>query len=134
MWSDFTGCIIRRATMSELENENVKISLFKQNVLMPSLIAEKIVDLRGIFDFQRIKTELTLIDPKTKDKFYSSIEGFVNIDHNIRYKQSGDNVVLLSNRKYLCLKILKVENIRPAETKGIVDSFISVEWVNYLIK
>ena len=130
MWSSFKGTIMYRGTMTQLENENVRLKLVSHSLIFSSTLSEKIVNLQGIFDFERIKTDFTLIDDDTKDKYSVAVEGFVNIDHKIKYKQIGDNVTLFSKRKYLCINIMRVENIRPAETRGIVDSFISVEYVS----
>ncbi len=65
---------------------------------------------------------------ENRDKFFVNVEGFVNIGARPRFNQVGENVVLTSNKKYLCVNVMRVENIRPAETRGIVDAFISVEW------
>lgn len=129
MWSNFEGFIVYRGTSSELENEDVIISLYDSSSLFKKKLSEKIVNLRGILEFERLKTEMTLLDEEDeKEKYYVSVEGFVNIPNRPRYRQSGENVVLFSSKKYLCINIMRVENIRPAETRGIVDSFISVEW------
>lgn len=128
MYSNFDGVIVFRGTNSDLENENLLITLYDTTGIFRKIISQKIVNLRGILDFERVKTELTLVDQETKDKYSVPVEGYVNIDSRPKYKQSGENVVLLSTKKYLCINIMRVENIRPAETRGIVDSFISVEW------
>lgn len=132
MWSDFKGFLTFRGTMNELENQNLRLTLSQKKGLFATTLSQKIVNLQGILDFERIKTDFPLVDPMTRDKYFSTVEGFINIDQKIKYRQSGDNVVLLSTRKYLCINIMRVENIRPAETRGIVDSFISVEWVNFI--
>lgn len=128
MWSNFVGLILYRGTVSMLENESLKLTLYNTSGIFDVIISEKIVQLTGVLDFERLKTEFTLVDNSTTDKYNVAIEGMVNIDNRPRYKQTGENVVLMSNRKYLCINIMRVENIRPAETRGIVDSFVSVEW------
>jgi len=78
---------------------------------------------------------MTMLDENDKTiKYYPNIEGGVIIEPAgglIRYKQLGDNVNFLSTKKYLCIKAMRVENIKPPEAMGLVDSFITVEWVNY---
>jgi len=126
VWSEFDGVILFRGSQIDLEQSEVTVLLYECGIIDKE-ICRKTVNLNGIFDFERIKTDFTLTNDRN-DKFTTQVEGFVTIDHKIWYKQTGDSVSLLSRRKYLCLNIMRVENIRPAETKGIVDSFISVEW------
>jgi len=89
----------------------------------------KEVSLRGVIDDQRIKTDIMLVDEDTNEKCFTNVQGFVNVDHKIKHKQFGESITLLSTRKYLCVNVMRCENIRPAENRGIVDSFITVEWV-----
>ncbi len=79
---------------------------------------------------------MTLVDETDNNKFYPNIEGGVIIEPAgalIKYKQIGDNVTLLTTKKYLCIKINRVENIKPPEAMGLVDSFITAEWVFFII-
>ena len=126
IWSKFNNKLLFRGTASELENENVKITLYETSGIFNRQIASKVVGLRGVVDFERLKTEMLVKDDG--ELYPITVEGLVSIDNKPKYKQIGQNVMLLSSRKYLVLKIMRVENIRPAETRGIVDSFISVEW------
>lgn len=91
------------------------------------------VNLKGILTLERIKAQMMLVNDKDNSKYYPPIEGGVIIEPAgsiIRYKQIGDNVTLLSTKKYLCIKIMRVENIKPPEAMGLVDSFMTAEWVN----
>lgn len=75
---------------------------------------------------------MTLVEDRDNTKFYPAIEGGVIIEPAgalIKYKQIGDNVTLLTTKKYLCIKIMRVENIKPPEAMGLVDSFLTTEWV-----
>ena len=90
--------------------------------------------MRGVIEDQRIKTDIMLVDEDTNEKYFTNVQGFVNVDQKIKHKQFGDCVTLLSTRKYLCVNVMRCENIRPAENRGIVDSFITVEWVKPLYK
>ncbi len=103
------------------------IKLYDTSGLFKSLLSKQVISLRGILETERIKTDLILLDEE-KQKYPVTVEGFVNIPNRPKYRQSGENVVLLSKCKYLCMRIMRVENIRPPEIRGIVDSFISVEW------
>jgi len=96
------------------------------------LNSTKVVNLKGILNLERIKTQMTIVDKKDNSKHYPDIEGGVIIEPPsamIKYKQIGDNVTLLASKKYLVIKIMKVENIKPPEAMGLVDSFITAEWV-----
>jgi hypothetical protein len=129
-WPSFNDTVIFRGTMTDLDNQSVRIRLYDNNTLFKTLLSEKFVQLKGILKSEKIKTDVLLVDKKTEEKYFSTIEGLVYIDHKMKYQQTGDTVVLYSKKRYLCLNIMRVENIRPAETRGIVDSFIQVEWVN----
>ncbi len=75
---------------------------------------------------------MTIVDNNDNSKHYPDIEGGVIIEPNgafIKYKQIGDNVTLLASKKYLVVKVMKVENIKPPEAMGLVDSFVTIEWV-----
>ena len=118
--------------MNQLENQSLRLKLWDNNPFIKDLMAEKVVGLKNILSSQRLKTDFLLVDKITKDKYYTVVEGSVNIDHKIKYKQSGESIVLNSKKRYLCINVMRVEGIRPAETRGIVDSFISIEWVSII--
>lgn len=128
IWKEFNNKLLFRGTVSELENEEVRITVYDVSGLFNHEISSKIVGLRGMVDSEKLKTEMIVRDKIGGDNFPITVEGMVTLDSKPRYKQIGQNVILLSSRKYLVIKIMRVENIRPAENKGIVDSFISVEW------
>lgn len=111
----------------------MRITLINQEPIFSKILSVKEVGLRGIIDDQRIKTDILLVDEDSKEKYYTNIQGFVNIDQKIKYKQFGESISLMSTRKYLCINVMRCENIRPAENRGIVDSFITVEWVYILL-
>ena len=128
IWKEFNHKLLFRGTVSELENEEVRITVYDASGLFNHVISSKVVGLRGMVDSEKLKTEMIVRDKVGGDNFPITVEGMVTLDSKPRYKQLGQNVILLSSRKYLVIKIMRVENIRPAENKGIVDSFISVEW------
>jgi len=128
IWTSFDDKIMFRGTTSELENNEVRITLLDTSSIINKTISSKIVGLRGVIDFEKLKTELMIHDKEYGENYPVIVQGFVTLDNKPRYKQTGQNVMLFSNKKYLVIKIMRVENIRPAETRGIVDSFISVEW------
>ena len=128
IWTKFNNNILFRGTGTELENENVKISVYDTTGILNKTIASKVITLKGLIDFEKLKTPMLVRDKEDGENYQITVEGLVSIDNKPRYKQLGTNVLLLSKRKYLVLKIMRVENIRPAEKRGIVDSFISVEW------
>jgi len=136
-WSDFNGCIIYRGCIDDLESQNLIINLYKHSFLFKSCISSKWANLKGILNLERIKTQMSIVEEKDNSKFYPAIEGGVIIEPAaalIKYKQIGDNVTLLTTKKYLCIKIMRVENIKPPEAMGLVDSFITSEWViNYFV-
>ena len=132
-FSNIKGEILYRGCVNDLENQSIRVTLINQEPFFSKILCTKEVVLRGIIEDQRIKTDVLLVDEETNEKYSTNIQGFVNIDHKIKHKQYGDNITLISTRKYLCVNIMRCENIRPAENRGIVDSFITVEWVDNII-
>lgn len=114
--------------MFEFEADNLLVTLYDSSKLFKSVLSYKVVSLKGITDSQTIITEMFLTNAKTNNKYFVKVSGSVNIQSVPRYRQYGENTVLKSTIKYLCIKIMRVENIRPAETRGIVDSLVSVSW------
>ena len=86
MWSNFNGYITYRGSASDLENECAQIRLYNTTGIFRSLMSEKIVTLKGLLEAERIKTDMTLLDPE-KNKYYVPIEGFVNIPNRPKYRQ-----------------------------------------------
>ena len=127
IWSEFTGAILFRGTCYDLENAEVILTLYDVTSIISRKINTKTVVLSGIFDFERIKSNFTLTNDNN-DKFTSKVEGFVMIDQKIKYKQTGLVVSLYSKKKYLCVSVMRADGIRPLESRGIVNSYISVEW------
>lgn len=133
-FSNFNDCILFRGTAMELESQNLYLKLYHHNVIYSNVLSTKIVNLQGILGVERIKSDFPMVDPVTKDKFNVKLEGSMNIEYDTKYIQSGDSTSLNSNKKYLCINVQKVENIKPAETRGIVDSFISVEYAGLSLR
>lgn len=127
-FSNFDGVILFRGTASAFETQTFIVKLISHGSILSNIISQKSVNLQGIFEFERIKSDFLMVDEITKEKYNIKFEGSMNIEHETKYKQVGENSTLYSYKKYLCMNIMRVENIRPAETRGIVDSFISVEY------
>ena len=127
-FSNFDGCMIYRGTASSFETQNFIVKLISHTTLFSKIISLKVVNLQGIFEFERVKSDFPMVDEITNEKYNVKFEGSMDIEEETKYKQSGENSTLYSTKKYLCINIMRVENIRPAETRGIVDSFISVEY------
>jgi hypothetical protein len=109
------------------------VKLYEDKLLLKVLTSSKVVNLKGILNLERVKTQMTIVDKSDNSKHYPNIEGGVIIEPAsalIKYKQIGDNVTLLASKKYLVIKVMKVENIKPPEAMGLVDSFVTAEWVN----
>lgn len=126
----FRGCI------DDLESQNISLKLYEEKLLFKTLVSTKSVNLKGILNLERVKAQMTITDKSDNSKHYPNIEGGVIIEPAgplIKYKQVGDNVTLLSSKKYLVIKIMKVENIKPPEAMGLVDSFITAEWVRIIL-
>ena len=125
--------MIYRGCINDLESQNLILNLYKHSTLFKKKLSTKTVNLKNILNVEKIKTQLTLLDEAENTKYYPSIEGGIIIEpsaSSIRYKQTGDNVTLLTTKKYLCIRMMRVENIKPPESMGLVDSFVTAEWVN----
>lgn len=127
-FSNFDDVIVFRGTYSSLEAQNLVFKLISHTALFSNVLSVKTVNLQGIFEFERIKSDFALVDEQSNEKYNSKFEASVKIETDTRYQQKGDNTTLYSTKKYLCINIMRIENIRPAETRGIVDSFVSVEY------
>lgn len=127
-FSNFDDPIVFRGTYSSLEAQNLVIRLINHSMVFSEVISTKTVNLQGIFEFERIKSDFPLVDEQSNEKYNAKFEASVKIETDTKYQQKGDNTTLYSTKKYLCINIMRIENIRPAETRGIVDSFVSVEY------
>ena len=127
-FSSFDGVLLYRGSASNFESQNFVVKLISHTSLFSKVISQKVVNLQGIFEFERVKSDFPMADEITNEKYNVKFEGSMDIEYDTRYKQIGENSTLYSTKKYLCINIMRVENIRPAETRGIVDSFISVEY------
>ena len=127
-FSDFDGVLLYRGTSSNFESQNLLIKLMSYSNLFSRVLSTKVVNLQGIFEFERIKSDFPMIDEKNNEKYNIKFEASMKIEEDTKFKQKGDNTTIYSTKKYLCIDIKRVENIRPAEKRGIVDSFISIEY------
>ena len=133
-FSAFDQCLMFRGTSQDLENQYLLVKLIDHQNIFSKTLSYKSINLQGILEFERIKNDFAMVDPVSKDKYNVLMEGSLKIDHNTKYCQKGDSANLVSTKKYLCINIQRVENIRPAETRGIVDSFISCEYTGLSLR
>lgn len=130
-WPLINGTIAFRGTVNELDNQKLAIEVFDGGLLTSSKIGSKVTDLRGILDSGVISTDIAM---KTDDirGHQCSIKGRVNIMRAPKHRQTGDIVLLNSEGQYLCVNVMRVDNIILAVDKGVVNTFIEVSWGGYL--
>ena len=46
----------------------------------------------------------------------------------LRYKQKGELIRFKKNQIYLCVLINRVENVLAPDDRGIIDSFVTIDW------
>ena len=63
-----------------------------------------------------------------KDKVLSTLEGRVILNDLPRFKQKGEMVKFRQNARYLCVQIFRCEHILSPDDRGIIDSFVTVQW------
>ena len=132
-WPTIKGTINFRGTVNDLDNQKLKIEIYDGGLINSTLIGSKVTDLKGILDSGIISTDVAL---KTRDigGLQCSIKGRINILRAPKYRQTGDIIMLNSEGQYLCVSIMRVDNVILAHDKGVVNSFVEVSWGGYLKK
>lgn len=130
-WPLINGTITFRGTVNELDNQKLYIEVFDGGLLTSSKIGSKVTDLKGILDSGVISTDIAM---KTDDikGHQCSIKGRINILRAPKHRQTGDIVLLNSEGQYLCVNVMRVDNIILSQDKGVVNTFIEVSWGGYL--
>ena len=132
-WPVMKGSIHYRGTINDLQNQKLSINLINGNMLSQRKVGEKVTDLLGIIDSGIISTDL-IQKHKKRAPQSCSLKGRLNIQKTPRYRQSGEIIVLNSQSQYLCVSVMRVDNIVLAHDKGAVNTFIELDWGGYLKK
>lgn len=130
-WPTIKGNIIFRGTINELQNQRLSICLYDGSLFSTRKIGEKVTDLLGIIDSGIISTDLVQ-KHKKRGGHSCSIKGRINIQKTPRYRQTGEIILLNSEGQYLCVSVMRVDNVVLAHDKGAVNTFIELDWGGYL--
>jgi C2 domain len=130
-WPTVPGSLAFRGTVNELENQKLAICLYEGRLLSSRLVGVKISDLTGIVDSGVISTDM-IQQLKHRGAHKCSIKGRVNILKTPRYRQTGEIIMLNSEGQYLCVSVLRVDNVILSNDKGVVNTYIELEWGGYL--
>lgn len=130
-WPTIRGDIHFRGTINELENQQLSITLLDGGLLNCRKVGVKITDLFGILDSGSITTDL-MQQNKRSGGHQCSIKGRINIIKSPKYRQTGEIVLLNSEGQYLCVSVMRVDNVVLPNDKGVVNTFIEVSWGGYM--
>lgn len=132
-WPQLSGGIHFRGTVNELNNQQLEICLYDGGILNRKLLGKKTVDMTGVTDFGGFSAEI-LQKYKKKGAHTCSVKGRINIMKTPRHAQSGEVIMLNSKQQYLCVKVLRVDNIVLPTDRGVVNTFMDVLWGGYTKK
>lgn len=129
IWPALPGSYPYRGSISDLESVNLSISVYNNNLITRSLLGSKVVSLRGVSNSGTIKTDVQ-VDPKAihGGTHTCIVKGRFNIMQKSKYQQTGEVVVLRSDEQYICVNVMRVDNVVLAQDRGIVNSVVTVEW------
>ena len=124
-WPVIKGNILFRGTINELEYQKLRIKILNFFGLNSTLTGIKILDLVGVVDSGIITTDLVQRF-KHREEHQCSIKGRINIHKVPKYRQTGELVLLNSSGQYLCVTVMRVDNVVLASDKGVVNTFIEL--------
>jgi len=129
IWPVLPGSYPYRGSVSDLESVNLSISVYNNSLITRSLLGSKVVSLRGVSNSGTIKTDV-LINPKAihGGTHACIVKGRFNLMMKSKYQQTGEVVVLRSDEQYICVNVMRVDNVVLAQDRGIVNSIVTVEW------
>lgn len=132
-WPNLKGEIRFRGTINDLHNQRLGISLYEGSLLSSRQVGIKVTDLLGIVDSGFIATDIVQ-KYKKRGGHSCSIKGRINIRKVPKHRQTGEIILLNSELQYLCVTLLRVDNIVLPHDKGAVNTFFDVEWGGYVKK
>ena len=129
-WPTLKGSIYFRGTINDLEHQQLCIVLYNGGKLMKKKIGTKNVELTGVTTFGSVNAEV-VEKYKRKGAHACSVKGKIFIPKLPKYSQCGELIQLRSDEQYLYLKILRVDNVVLPNDKGIVNTFVGINWGGY---
>ena len=129
IWTNLPGFFPFRGSISDLESVNLSIAIYNNTLLTWKLLGSKVVSLRGVSNSGSIKTDI-MVNPKAihGGTHACIVKGRFNIMQKSKYQQTGEVVVLRSDEQYVCVNVMRVDNVVLALDRGIVNSYVTVEW------
>ena len=126
LWNKFDNSILYRGTQTQLENEEITISIYNNySPIFNNLLAKKVIPLDNIVNDPIIKVDFHF---GKKNMNLLTVCGNIIFDKIPKYQQVGKKMHLFSFHKYLIFNILKIENIKPQGNNGIINSYLSLDW------
>lgn len=125
LWNNFDNTILYRGTQTQLENEEITISIYNYSPIFNNLLSKKVIPLDNIVNDPIIKTEFHF---GKKNMNSLTVCGNAIFDKIPKYQQIGKKIHLFSFQKYLIFNILKIENIKPQGNNGVINSYLNLDW------
>ena len=126
-WPKLDDGIHFRGTINDLDNQYLTATIFDGGLLKRDLIGTKTIALRGSVDSGSIRADVL-----QRNSFSSghscTLKCRLQIDRMPLYRQTGEITYLESNQQYLCVNVLRVDNVLLANDRGVVNTFVDVEW------
>mmetsp|Transcript_7155 Transcript_7155/g.13106 ORF Transcript_7155/g.13106 Transcript_7155/m.13106 type:complete len:873 (+) Transcript_7155:138-2756(+) len=127
-WPEIEGGMNFRGSLHELENLQLQITLYN-GTITKKMIGTRTLQLRGIADNGTIKADIVQKGRHTTGNVCFA-KGRISIASMPKYRQLGEILHLSSKEQYLCVKVLRVDNLLLPSERGVVNSFVTVEWGN----
>lgn len=127
-WPVVTGGMNFRGTLHDLENLRLEITLFN-GTLAKKVVGTRTIQLRGIVDSGTIKADIVQRGRQSTGHVCFA-KGRITISSEPKYRQLGEILHLSSKEQYLCVKVMRIDNLLLPSERGVVNSFVTVEWGN----
>lgn len=127
-WPEIEGGMSYRGSLHDLENLFLEVTLFNGS-LSKKIVGTRTLQLRGLADNGTIKADIVQKGRQTTGHVCFA-KGRITISTVPKYRQLGEILHLSSKEQYLCVKVLRVDNLLLPSERGVVNSFITCEWGN----
>jgi hypothetical protein len=124
-WPEIEGGMNFRGTLHELEHLRLEITLYNSS----KIVGSRRVQLTGIADQGTIKADIVQ-KGRHSTGHVCFAKGRVQIMSMPKYRQLGEVMHLSSKEQYLCVKVLRIDNLLKSTEYGVVNSFLTCEWGN----
>jgi hypothetical protein len=127
-WPEIEGGMKFRGTLHDLENLHLQVTMYN-SFGGKKTVGTRTIQLRGIADNGTVKADIVQ-KGRHSTGHVCFAKGRITISSMPKYRQLGEILHLSSKEQYLCVKILRVDNLLLPSERGVVNSFVTCEWGN----